>query len=89
VQRLNVARVDVMVVDPILRAAGGSLRYSPDGQEVAAAVKAGATAGVLVPATAVAEVIAVADARGFMPQKSTYFQPKVPSGLVMMPVAGD
>jgi uncharacterized protein (DUF1015 family) len=29
-------------------------------------------------------VLEVADARGVMPPKSTYFMPKVPSGLVLM-----
>jgi uncharacterized protein (DUF1015 family) len=34
----------------------------------------------------VEEVLAVSDAGAFMPQKSTYFMPKVPSGLVAMRV---
>jgi len=32
------------------------------------------------------EVIAVADAGETMPQKSTYFYPKVPTGLVLFEV---
>ena len=32
------------------------------------------------------EVIGVADAGETMPQKSTYFYPKVPTGLVISPV---
>lgn len=90
VHRLNVARVDALVVDAIRKRAGGpaAVRYSADPAEVMAAVEAGA-AGVLLPATGVDDVIAVADAGGFMPQKSTYFQPKVPSGLVMMSVGGE
>jgi uncharacterized protein (DUF1015 family) len=39
----------------------------------------------LNPATT-AEVIAVADAGEVMPQKSTYFYPKVPTGLVLAPL---
>ncbi len=40
---------------------------------------------VLNPATT-AEMIAVADAGEVMPQKSTYFYPKVPTGLVLSPL---
>jgi uncharacterized protein (DUF1015 family) len=32
------------------------------------------------------EVMAVADARENMPQKSTYFYPKVPTGLIISPL---
>jgi uncharacterized protein (DUF1015 family) len=32
----------------------------------------------------VEQVLAVADDGAFMPQKSTYFLPKVPSGLVVL-----
>jgi uncharacterized protein (DUF1015 family) len=34
-------------------------------------------------ATPVEQVMAVADAGAVMPQKSTYFYPKLPTGLVM------
>ena len=37
----------------------------------------------LLNATPVDQVLAVADAGGRMPQKSTYFYPKLPTGLVM------
>jgi uncharacterized protein (DUF1015 family) len=42
-----------------------------------------ATAAVLLNATRIEQVFAVADAGDVMPQKSTYFAPKVPSGLVL------
>jgi uncharacterized protein (DUF1015 family) len=35
------------------------------------------------------QIIAVSDANGRMPQKSTYFQPKLPTGLVLRPLDGD
>jgi uncharacterized protein (DUF1015 family) len=35
----------------------------------------------------VAQVLAVADAADVMPPKSTYFVPKVPSGLVLRALA--
>ncbi len=39
----------------------------------------------LNPATT-SEMIAVADAGEVMPQKATYFYPKVPTGLVLSPL---
>ena len=84
VDRLNVAQMTAAVVDPLLGTTGGSVRYSPDPRVVWEAVQRGAAAGVLVGPTSVDTIMAVADAGGFMPRKSTYFQPKVPSGLVML-----
>jgi uncharacterized protein (DUF1015 family) len=49
------------------------------------AVAGGASAGILVRATPAERVLAVADAGGIMPPKSTYFAPKVPSGLLILP----
>ena len=64
----------------------GALSYTRSIPEVERAVAAGeALLGfALAPATT-AEVIAVADAGDVMPQKSTYFYPKVPTGLVLSP----
>ena len=56
------------------------------------AVGAGdAVLGFAVNPATTAEMIAVADAGEVMPQKSTYFYPKVPTGLVLAPLgpAGD
>jgi uncharacterized protein (DUF1015 family) len=64
---------------------GAALRYSADpGAVFDALARGGAAAAVLVRPTPVEQVLAVADARGAMPPKSTYFIPKVPSGLVLM-----
>jgi uncharacterized protein (DUF1015 family) len=61
-----------------------SLAYTPDPRAAFDAVRSGrAAAAVLVNPTKVAEVFAVADAGDVMPPKSTYFVPKVPSGLVV------
>jgi uncharacterized protein (DUF1015 family) len=38
----------------------------------------------LLPPPSPADIVAVADANAVMPQKSTYFYPKVPSGLVLL-----
>jgi len=87
VASLDVARVDEMVIKSLLAAAGADahLAYSPDPEEVVQAVVRGAAAfGVLLNATTVEQVLAVADAGAVMPQKATFFTPKVPSGLVVL-----
>jgi len=65
----------------------GALAYTRDPAEAVAAVHLGraALAFLVTPCTS-REVLAVADARETMPQKSTYFYPKVPTGLVLSPV---
>jgi len=85
VAALDVTRVDGFVVKQLVAAGGKDARvtYSADPDVVIDAVRLGnAAAGVLLNPTAVADVVAVADAGAAMPQKSTYFFPKVPSGLV-------
>jgi uncharacterized protein (DUF1015 family) len=87
VASLDIARVDEIVVKRVRAMAGdGSrLRYSADAHHVIDEVQQGsAAAGVLLNPTDLEQVLAVADAGGVMPQKSTYFMPKVPSGLVIM-----
>lgn len=82
---LDVTRVDELVVKHVLAAVGKDARltYSAADDEVIDAVSRGnAAAGVLLNPTPMSDVIAVADAGAVMPQKSTYFVPKVPSGLV-------
>jgi uncharacterized protein (DUF1015 family) len=84
---LDVARLDQVLVAPLVAAAGPSARvgYSARVQEVVTQVAEGtASAGLLLNPTKLAQVLAVADAGQTMPQKSTYFMPKVPSGIVGM-----
>ncbi len=87
VASLDVARVDEIVVKRLRALAGKGSRigYSSEAHHVIEEVRQGsAAAGVLLNPTALEQVMAVADAGGVMPQKSTYFMPKVPSGLVVM-----
>jgi len=87
VASLGVARVDEFVVKRLLSGAGksGRLGYSADSSHVIDEVTQGrAAAGVLLNPTSVEEVLAVSDAGAVMPQKATYFMPKVPSGLVLL-----
>ena len=71
-------------IDDAALAAGHAVTYTQDAGAAAAAVERGdATCAFVLNATPVDQVLAVADAGGRMPQKSTYFYPKLPTGLVM------
>ena len=88
IRELDVARIEALVVQYILGAgtATPSLAYTADPHAAFEAVQVGrAAAAVLLNPTKVSEVFAVADAGAVMPPKSTYFVPKVPSGLVLRP----
>ena len=89
--RLDVARIDALVVAVLgkLAGPGASVDYTADPAKVfAEAAEGQIAAGVMLNPTAVRDVLAVADAGEVMPQKSTYFVPKVPSGLVFLPYPG-
>ena len=89
IRALDVARIESLVVQRILGAgtATPSLAYTPDPYAAFDAVRNGrAAAAVLLNPTKVRDVFAVADAGEVMPPKSTYFVPKVPSGLVVRSV---
>src|SRR2546426_12608288 len=84
-------RSEALVVQEILSAGTSTptLTYTPDARQAFAAVRQGnATSAVLLNPTKVEQVFAVADAGDVMPPKSTYFVPKVPSGLVLRPKIG-
>jgi uncharacterized protein (DUF1015 family) len=89
--RLDVARVDAFIVAPLTKLGGpdAQVDYTPDPAMLFSEVAAGrAAGGVLLNPTNVRDVLDVADAGEVMPPKSTYFIPKVPSGLVLLPHAG-
>jgi uncharacterized protein (DUF1015 family) len=66
--------------------AGGAVTYIQSPEEAARAVSEGnAAAAFLLNATPVDQIIAVSDVNGRMPQKSTYFYPKLPTGLILYP----
>ncbi len=91
VRGLDVARIEALVVQYILSAgtATPSLAYTADAHAAFDAVRNGrAAAAVLLNPTRVDQVFAVADAGGVMPPKSTYFVPKVASGLVIKTAEG-
>ena len=87
---LDVARIESLVVKEILGAGTSTpiVRYVADAQQALDTVQhGGAAMAVLLNPTKVEQVFAVADAGDVMPPKSTYFMPKVPSGLVLMPLS--
>ena len=89
VRDLDVARIESLVVKEVLGAGTTTpiVRYVADAKEALGMVQhGGAAVAVLLNPTKVEQVFAVADAGDVMPPKSTYFVPKVPSGLVLRPL---
>jgi uncharacterized protein (DUF1015 family) len=90
VRDLDVARIESLVVKEVLGAGTSTpiVRYVADAREALRMVQhGGAAVAVLLNPTKVEQVFAVADAGDVMPPKSTYFVPKVPSGLVLRPLS--
>lgn len=87
-----VRSLDVAVLEAVLRPFLSEhpdvrLSYTHDAREAAAAVESDdALAAFLLSPTPIESVLAVAAAGESMPQKSTYFYPKVATGLVMYPL---
>ena len=76
--------LDVQLVD---RLGHDGISYTPDWQEAVSAVDAGeAEVAVLMRPTRIEDVFAVAQRGETMPQKSTYFYPKLVSGLLFLPL---
>jgi uncharacterized protein (DUF1015 family) len=89
--RLDVAVLETEVLEPagISRQmiGSGALAYTRDAAALDEAVSCGeAVLAFGVAPVSAEEVIAVADAGETMPQKSTYFYPKVPTGLALFEV---
>jgi uncharacterized protein (DUF1015 family) len=90
---LDVAVAHTLVLEALLGlsaedvTAGKYIRYTHDAQEALEAVQKGeAQVALLLNATRVRQVCEVAKADDRMPQKSTYFYPKLITGLVMNPL---
>ena len=76
--------LDVGLVD---RLGHEGISYTPDWQEAVRAVDDGeAEVAVLMRPTRIEDVFAVAQRGETMPQKSTYFYPKLVSGLLFLPL---
>ena len=90
---LDVAIAHTLIIEDILglneqdMAAGTHLRYTRDADLAITDVQAGAAqAAIVLNATRVRQICDVAEADDRMPQKSTYFYPKLITGLVMNPL---
>ncbi len=90
---LDVAVTQRLVMEQIMglnaedMTAGTHVRYVRDPQQALQAVQSGETqAAVLLNATRVRQIRDVAQADDRMPQKSTYFYPKLITGLVINPL---
>ncbi|MHB8599272.1 MAG: DUF1015 domain-containing protein [Ktedonobacteraceae bacterium] len=90
---LDVAVAHTLIIEDMLglnaqdMTAGTNIRYMRDAKQALQAVQAGeAQAAILLNATRVRQICDVADADDRMPQKSTYFYPKLITGLVMNPL---
>lgn len=76
------------VLGPLLGVAGSAVSYVHSQAEAEQAVASGrCRLAVLMRATPVAQIVDVAEAGESMPAKSTFFHPKLPSGLVIHPLA--
>jgi uncharacterized protein (DUF1015 family) len=85
---LDVSLLHALLVDPLVeesgRPRGDVLSYTRDPQAAVLAVREGrASAAFFLNPTPVSGVLAVANTEDRMPEKSTYFHPKPPAGLVM------
>jgi uncharacterized protein (DUF1015 family) len=75
------------VLEPLLGIPDDAIGYVHSLAEAEEAVTSGRSPlAILVRATPVRQIVGVADARESMPAKSTFFHPKLPSGLLIHPL---
>jgi uncharacterized protein (DUF1015 family) len=88
---LDVSVLQTLVLNPLLpthQERDSSLTYTRDPELALASVRNGdAQAAFIMSTPSVPAMANVADARARMPEKSTYFYPKVPTGIVMRSIA--
>lgn len=93
VRDLEVAIADAVAIRTVaagLMRGAPALGYTADaGEARAAACGAECAFAVLLPPTRLEQVRRVADAGQVMPQKSTFFAPKIPTGVVIRTFAGE
>lgn len=90
---LDVAVAHTLILEALLNihaedvTSGTHVRYTRDAEQALEAVQSGDAQGaLLLNATRVRQICEVAQADDRMPQKSTYYYPKLISGLVMNPL---
>jgi len=89
-RNLDVAILHKLIIDKALnpwRTDELFIDYTPEAQAVLAACNSGrAQLGICLQATALEDVETIARAGGVMPHKSTYFYPKLATGMVLKPL---
>lgn len=92
-KELDVSMAHTLILEELLQlqaadlTAGQHVRYTHETDEALAAVSQGrAQAALILNATRVRQICDIADADDQMPQKSTYFYPKLSTGLVLNPL---
>jgi len=89
-RQLDVAVLHKLLIDTALAPWGGdemSVEYTPDGRKVLAACQSGSVdLGICLQSTPVDAVERIALAGATMPHKSTYFYPKLATGMVLKPM---
>ncbi|HEX3244593.1 MAG TPA: DUF1015 domain-containing protein [Chloroflexota bacterium] len=88
---LDVSVLQTLVLDPLLpthQERDASVMYTRDASEALHDIRAGDVQVAFLMSTPLVSAMAnIADAHARMPEKSTYFYPKVPTGLVMRSIA--
>jgi uncharacterized protein (DUF1015 family) len=80
----DASQLDVSAVEPLIR---GTVGYTPRAEEAVESVDRGeAGAALLLRAPTIEQVREVVLRGETLPQKSTYFYPKLPSGLLFLPL---
>jgi uncharacterized protein (DUF1015 family) len=79
-----VAQAEELLIEPA-RKLGGEVTYEHDTEKAIGAATSGTTT-VLLRAVEAETLRKVADSWERLPQKTTYFYPKVPAGLVLRPL---
>ena len=89
-QRLDISIVQHLVIEKLVGIGeGGNIAYTPDAQLARRQVESGEyQLAFLLEPIPVTSIKAIADANDKMPGKSTYFYPKLPTGLVMNRLEG-
>lgn len=89
-RELDVAILHTLLLDKALAPWASEqmeVTYTPHGDKALEAVRSGASdAAFLLQGTKLSQVKAVADAGASMPHKSTYFYPKIATGMVLKPL---
>ncbi|MGH6831178.1 MAG: hypothetical protein ACREDG_08490, partial [Methylocella sp.] len=86
---LDYAYLHRYLIDELLSKAFGKpakVHYLKSADDAKATARAHAGVALLVNATPMAHLRAVSEAGGLMPQKSTYFHPKLATGLTLSPL---